>query len=320
MNRIKLIISIVIVLFLSSCVSMKQYNEASAKLENQKAENERLNKELMDLSTKNTELGAESEQLRNRNNILSKENDELKYEKSKFNNQLSHFQKEKEELAAQLNAIQSGSSTEIRKLLEELDATRGSLNAREDKLLAAEKELSAKQSRLIELENILARKDQAVKELKSKVTQALVGFNNNGLTVFEKNGKVYVSLEEQLLFKTGQWIVDPNGKKAIEKLANVLAQNNDINVMVEGHTDNVPMNGTGTIKDNWDLSVMRATAVAKILTSNSGVNPKQIIAAGRSKYMPVDDQNTAEARQKNRRTDIILTPKLDELLKIIEAN
>ena len=320
MNRIKLIISIVIVLTLSSCVSMKQYNEASAKLENQKAENERLNKELMDLSTKNTELGAESEQLRNRNNVLSKENDELKYEKSKLNNQLSHLQKEKEELAAQLNAIQSGSSTEIRKLLEELDATRGSLNAREDKLLAAEKELSAKQARLIELENILAKKDQAVKELKSKVTQALVGFNNNGLTVFEKNGKVYVSLEEQLLFKTGQWIVDPNGKKAIEELANVLAQNNDINVMVEGHTDNVPMNGTGAIKDNWDLSVMRATAVAKILTSNTGVNPKQIIAAGRSKYMPVDDQNTAEARQKNRRTDIILTPKLDELLKIIESN
>ncbi len=320
MNRIKLIISIVIVMFLSSCVSMKQYNEASAKLESQKVENERLNKELMDLSTKNTELGAETEQLRNRNNLLSKENDELKYEKSKFNNQLSHLQKEKEELAAQLNAIQAGSSTEIRKLLEELDATRGSLNTREDKLLAAEKELSAKQARLLELENILAQKDQAVKELKSKVTQALVGFNNNGLTVFEKNGKVYVSLEEQLLFKTGQWVVDPNGKKAIEELANVLAQNNDINVMVEGHTDNVPMNGTGTIKDNWDLSVMRATAVAKILTANTGVNPKQIIAAGRSKYMPVDEQNTAEARQKNRRTDIILTPKLDELLKIIESN
>ena len=255
-----------------------------------------------------------------KNNALTKENGSLADEQAYLKNLIASLEDEKKELASQLNTIQSGSSSEIKNLLEELQATRGNLNEREDKLLAAEKALSDKQAKLLELEKILAQKDKAVKELKAKVVGALTGFNNNGLTVYEKNGKVYVSLEEQLLFKTGQWAVDPKGQKALGELAKILAQNNDIQVLVEGHTDNVPMSGSGSVKDNWDLSVMRATAVAKILTSNPKVNPKQITAAGRSEYLPVDTQNTPEARQKNRRTEIILSPKLDELLRIIESN
>jgi chemotaxis protein MotB len=138
--------------------------------------------------------------------------------------------------------------------------------------------------------------------------------------VHEKNGKVYVSLEEKLLFETGQWQVDPRGQEAIRQLSNVLAENTDINIMVEGHTDNVPMRGSGAVKDNWDLSVMRATAVTKILTQNEAIDPARIIAAGRSKYIPLEENETAEGRQMNRRTEIILTPKIDELLKIIEMN
>jgi len=187
-------------------------------------------------------------------------------------------------------------------------------------LRAAEKELEERNAKLIELQNILAQKEQAVKDLKKKVMDALVGFNNNGLTVHEKNGKVYVSLEEKLLFKTGQWNVNPQGQQAIQQLAQVLAKNPDINIMVEGHTDNVPMHGSGEVKDNWDLSVMRATAVVKILTQNKQIDPKRIIAAGRSEYLPLAPNNTAEGRQMNRRTEIILTPNLDQLLKIIEVN
>jgi chemotaxis protein MotB len=180
--------------------------------------------------------------------------------------------------------------------------------------------LAQRTQRLQELEEILKQKDEAVKQLKEKVMNALLGFNNKGLTIQEKNGKVYVSLDEQLLFKTGQWVVDPKGQQALTNLADVLAQNPDINVMVEGHTDNVPMKGSGEVKDNWDLSVVRATAVTKILLKNKDVDPKRITSAGRGEFFPIDDANTPEARQKNRRTEIILTPKLDELFKILENN
>jgi chemotaxis protein MotB len=130
---------------------------------------------------------------------------------------------------------------------------------------------------------------------------------------------VYVSLEERLLFQTGSTVVDQKGEEALKQLSKVLEKNPDINVLVEGHTDDVPITG-GPIKDNWDLSVMRATAVVRILSSNKKVKPSQLTAAGRSEYFPIDKSNTADARKKNRRTEIILTPKLDELLKALESN
>ena len=274
----------------------------------------------MDLSTKVTELEGEVSRLTLANAKLSKQNDEMAYRFETDSRKDKNLEDERKELLVQLETFKSGSSEEIKKLLEELESTRGDLNTREDKLRAAEKELQTRNARLIELEKILDQKDKAVKELKAKVANALVGFNNNGLSVYEKNGKVYVSLEERLLFKTGKWDVDPNGKNALKKLSVVLAQNPDINVMVEGHTDDVPMQGSGAIKDNWDLSVVRATAVTKILTLNKQVDPKRIVAAGRSEYLPIDSEKTSDARQKNRRTEIILTPKLDELLRLIESN
>ncbi len=228
--------------------------------------------------------------------------------------------KEIADLQHQMGILNSGSSAEIEKLLSDLQTAQNNLNVREDKLREAEKELKNNNARLIELQNVLAQKDQAVKDLKNKVMNALTGFNNNGLTVHEKNGKVYVSLDEKLLFKTGKWNVDPNGQKALKELGFVLAQNPDISVMVEGHTDDVPMRGLGDVKDNWDLSVMRATAVTKILTENPQIDPVRIIAAGRSEYLPLSPDKTSESRQMNRRTEIILTPKIDELLRLIEVN
>ncbi len=320
MKQLKLPITIIIVLILTSCVSTKHFNELSGKLTNCEEENGRLNKQNMELSTKVTELEGKVSKLKSEKDKLLKEIDDLSYSIESSSRKLKNIEDEKEGLLWQLDRIKSGSSEEIKKLLEELEAARGDLNTREDKLREAEKELQARNTRLIEMEKALARKNQAVKELKAKVADALVGFNNNGLSVYEKDGKVYVSLEERLLFKTGKWHVDPNGQKALKKLSAVLAQNPDINVMVEGHTDNIPMQGSGEVKDNWDLSVMRATAVTKILTQNKQLAPKRIIAAGRSKYIPVDSNETAEGRQKNRRTEIILTPKLDELMKLIESD
>ena len=313
----QLIIISILMLFLSSCVSMKKFNEKMGSIEK---ENEMLRKEKMDLNTANTELSGKNSQLESKLKELEKQRDDAAYELTVQKENAAGLQREINALRKQMDALNSGSSEEIEKLLTELNGVRDDLNTREDKLRAAEKELEERNARLIELQNVLAKKDEAVQALKKKVMDALTGFHNNGLTVHEKNGKVYVSLDEKLLFKTGKWDVDPNGQRALRELANVLAENPDINIMVEGHTDNVPMHGSGEVKDNWDLSVMRATAVTKILTENKQIDPVRIIAAGRSEYLPLSPDNTVEGRQMNRRTEIILTPKLDELLKMMESD
>ena len=272
------------------------------------------------MNTRSNELSAAEARLRSLNEELNQKVGALTYEQEMLTRARQGLERDKANLEAQLAAVRKGTSSEIESLLAELQRARGDLNQREDKLLEAEKILQERNTRLIELQDALRQKDEAVNRLRQTVTQALTGFTNNGLTVFEKNGKVYVSLEEQLLFKSGQWEVDPRGQQALRDLAAVLAQNPDINVMVEGHTDDVPMRGANQVKDNWDLSVMRATAVTKVLLQNRQISSDRIIAAGRSEYLPLDPEKTADARRKNRRTEIILTPKLDELLRMIESN
>ncbi|HKI90639.1 MAG TPA: hypothetical protein VKA38_16550, partial [Draconibacterium sp.] len=220
-----------LIVLLSSCVSMKQFKDIQDKLN---AENEQLTQRKMELEAANTELKSRVEQLNAQNKELRSQLEDALYSMNTQKQNNSALQKEMDAIQRQLEAANSGSSAEIERLLTELKNTQGDLNAREDKLRAAEKELEERNAKLIELQNILAQKDQAVKDLKKKVMDALVGFNNKGLTVHEKNGKVYISLEEKLLFKTGQWNVDPKGQEAIRQLSNVLAQNPDINIMVEG--------------------------------------------------------------------------------------
>ena len=320
MNTIQKILLLSLLIVSSSCVSTRQFKEVQGRLKNYASENEQLKRTKMEMEAANIELASKNEQLTAQNKELSSQLEESLYGLNIEKQNVSALEKERADLQRQMEIMNSGSSSEIEKLLDELQIARNDLNNREDKLRGAEQELDDRNAKLIELQNILAQKDQAVKDLKNKVMEALVGFNNNGLTIHEKNGKVYVSLDEKLLFKTGKWDVDPNGQKAIRELSNVLAQNSDINIMVEGHTDDVPMHGSGDIKDNWDLSVMRSTAVTKILTQNKQIDPKRIISAGRSEYLPLSPDKIAVARQMNRRTEIILTPKLDELLKLIELN
>ena len=307
-------------IFMSSCVSTKQFNEVQDKVKSLTAENEQLTQAKINLEAANAELRSRNEQLSDINEDLESRLEEALYNLNVQKQKVESLRKEQASLSRQLDALKSGSSSEIEMLLEELQATRQNLNEREDKLREAEQVLEERNETLIELQEILAQQQEAVRELKDKVTNALLGFANDGLTVHEKNGKVYVSLEEKLLFETGQWKVDPRGQEAIRDLSQVLADNPDINIMVEGHTDDVPMHGSGAVKDNWDLSVMRATAVTKILTQNENIDPSRIIAAGRSKYVPLTSNETAEGRQMNRRTEIILTPDIDELLEIIEMN
>jgi chemotaxis protein MotB len=225
-----------------------------------------------------------------------------------------------------------GNVKETQKLLTELQTAQANLQKKEDLLHQLEQNLDTKKAsldeltfeldkrnaRLAELEKILDAQKKIVQDLKSKVSEALLGFENNGLTVTMKNGKVYVSLDEKLLFRSASWDIDVNGKNALKKLAGVLEKNPGIQVMIEGHTDNVPYNpGKSQLKDNWDLSVKRATTVIRVLLEGSGIDPKRLTASGRSQYLPVDERNTADARQRNRRTEIILTPDLTELYNLI---
>ena len=252
-------------------------------------------------------------------------------EKIDFENKSKDLAAEVASLKTQIENLKSDTAATGRRLsiLERnLDKTKGDYdellksfndqNASKNALLAEkEASLAEKEARLNELQAILAQKDAEVKALKNKVANALKGFEDKGLTIYEKNGKVYVSLDEKLLFASGSWEIDGKGKEALTELGKVLANDANINVVIEGHTDNVPYRGSSNVKDNWDLSVMRATAVVKELLRNDGIDPQRITASGRSEYLPIDPDDSKEARARNRRTEIILTPKLDELFQII---
>jgi chemotaxis protein MotB len=327
-------ITIMCATVLFSCVPQRKLEEEQAKRQNCEKELTALKSSGADCETRSTELKAKLTEIDKQINGLQRDtaiigsnyrNLTVKYDKL---NQIN------DQLQDKLTKMLEGNVADTKKLSGELQMTQDQLLKKQDELRALEKqlneqkanldqltaELKKREARVKELEDVLAQKDKAVNDLKKKVSDALVGFENKGLTVTQKNGKVYVSMEENLLFATGSTKVEPKGVEAIKKLAKVLESNSDINIMVEGHTDDVPMKGTGDIKDNWDLSVMRATSVVKIITSSSSVDPKRISAAGRGEYFPLDPSKTTDARKKNRRTEIILSPKLDELLKVLESN
>lgn len=178
-------------------------------------------------------------------------------------------------------------------------------------------ELSKREARVNELENAIRAKDSAVNALKNSLVNALKGYTSNGLSIAVKNGKVYVSMEEKLLFQSGSISIDANGKKALLDLAAALKSNKDIQLEIEGHTDNKPMSSSGAIKDNWDLSVLRATTITKILTDEGGIASSRVLPCGRGETLPVSDNNTVEGRAKNRRTEIIISPNLDKILEML---
>jgi len=317
MNKLSFIF---IVLLITSCVSSKKYNQLSGNYKECEQKAQSLAEQNQILKVQNTELQSKNQTLQKEVNSLKTSLDEVtrNLESSASGNQKLVLINT--ELENQLKSLKTGSSAEIASLMEKLQQAQTDLLKREEILSSAQTELEHRSQRLHELELALQQKDEAVKQLKQKVMEALLGFNNKGLSIQEKNGKVYVSLDEQLLFKTGQWEVDPKGQQALSNLAEVLGQNPDINVLIEGHTDNVPLRGTGILKDNWDLSVMRATAVTRILLKNKAIEPKRITSAGRAEFFPLDENKTPDALQKNRRTEIILTPRLDEIFRILENN
>lgn len=319
---------------LNGCVPITKFRDTKKQAQSLEEERNRLKADLEKYQVDNRELTSNL-------TVCEEDRKKLIADSLRRYEAMRQVEKDLRRLQSQYNDLQNdrdnlvkGSARENSKLINQLQTTQRDLQKREDQLKLAERSLEEKKrnletmqfeldkqnQKLKELQSILNRKDSAVAALKNKVSSALLGFENNGLTVNVKNGKVYVSLDEKLLFKSGSFVVEPNGVSALKKLSKVLEQNADINVLIEGHTDDVPYRADASVKDNWDLSAKRATAVVRILLESSKIDPVRLTAAGRSEYLPVDKAKTAGARQKNRRTEIILTPKLDELLKILESN
>ena len=300
-KRISLLV-IVLGLF-SSCVSKKIYTDLEDKYANLKKENRSLNDEVEKLSSDKTAL---------KNNLdrLTSEYDKAVEELNQLKSQLTATQTNLENLKASYDALEKNSSEEIaknskknRELLAQLEAKEQALaneNARLEKL---KKELENRSKRVAELENVIATKDANMKALKDAISKALTNFEGKGLTVEQRDGKVYVSMENKLLFQSGSWSVGSEGRKAVQQLANVLAENPDIAILIEGHTDNVPYKGNAQLSGNWDLSTKRATAIVNILRENTSINPENLTAAGRGEYAPVASNDTSEGKAKNRRIE-----------------
>lgn len=181
-------------------------------------------------------------------------------------------------------------------------------------------ELQSRSERVEHLEEMIQNQKQALNQLKERLSDALLNFEGKGLTVEQRNGKVYVSMENKLLFKSGRWDIEPEGKKALQELAVVLEENPDISILIEGHTDNIPFSAKGQLESNWDLSTKRATAVVNILLQNNQILPENLTAAGRSEFVPIAPNSTAEGRASNRRIEVVLSPSFDEITSLLETN
>lgn len=310
---------IVCTLVVSSCVSQNRFKRI-----NERVIVAEKDKELAE--EKFNSLSSEREKLINQNNSLLIENEKLRkdstergdYQRKMIRN-YSILNESYEKLLKNQDRIQSFSNEELSKREKELLVAEKKASDHERKVNDLSVELKVREEKVKSLEQILSSKELAVNQLKQSVSNALINFKEKDLTVTQKNGKVYVSLSEQLLFKSGSTVLDNKGIEPLKKLANSIKSQPDITITVEGHTDDVKISksASGLVKDNWDLSVLRATAITKILV-DSGVNPSNVIPSGRAEYFPLENNLSPDSRQKNRRTDIILTPKLDELFKILE--
>jgi chemotaxis protein MotB len=297
-------------------VSKKKYDDMLAQkvrmeadLADRDAQLEKATSELTDASAKLSQLKEDTTSLGSDKRSAQKRLAELEKE----HEQLSSYYKSLLTSSGKLNRDMASQQEQLLAIQNNLEQTR-KLN---DSLSVS---LAEREKKVKELEQVLANKDKAVQELRAKISNALLNFKENDISVKVKNGKVYVSLAEQLLFKSGSIDVDAKGVSALQQLARAIKDQRDINIMVEGHTDNVPISKKSQyMSDNWDLSVMRATSITKILTK-AGVTPRQITASGRGEYSPLTGNDTDANKQKNRRTEIIITPNLDELFKILEAN
>ncbi len=302
-------------LLLSSCVSTKVLKDLQSQYDSLESRNQRLQSDLRDTRNK-----AEKDlaSLQDEYNRLKAERDQLQAALKTSETNLASLTSSYDALAANSSSAIAENSKRNRELLAELEEKGKALRAEQQRLEKLQKDLAARSSRIDELESLIAAKDAKMNALKTAVSNALTNFEGKGLTVEQRDGKVYVSMENKLLFSSGSWAVNSEGRKAVQQLGQVLAQNPDIAVLIEGHTDNVPYGGTGQLTDNWDLSTKRATSIVQILRENSAIDPSNLTAAGRGEFAPIASNQSAEGKAKNRRIEVILTPKLDEINELLK--
>lgn len=304
----------IVLLLMSGCVAKKKYDdmtqkklglevdkaEAEEELKAAQAENERLTNLLDECEAAKNSLQDDTAQMATLYDELMQDYRDLS----------DVSEEDAEKLSKQI--------ARVNQLMDEVEKKNQQLQVEKKQADRLKQDLKEREKRVQELESAMARKDSAVKAMRDKVSKALLGFKEGELTVKMKNGRVYVSLSEELLFQSGSYRVDKKGVDAIKKLSKVLKEQSEFEVMVEGHTDDVPLRSTATLRDNWDLSVLRATSIARIMQDN-GVNPQKLIPAGRGEYHPKVDKKTTEARRQNRRTEIIITPNLEKLFQLLEV-
>ena len=289
---------IVILLSLNSCVSNRVFNDLESRYAQLK---DNFNRQTKSIENLNTEIKDLTKKFITLEETLEKTEDSLNQKQQKL-----------EQLESSLDLLKQNSETELKKRIAENEELM-------EKIAERENELADRMARVDELEGLITRQQEAMRNLKEKLSDALLNFEDKGLTVEARDGKVYVSMENKLLFRSGSWTVGAEGRLAIEELGNVLADNPDIAILIEGHTDNVPYSGKGPLKGNWDLSTKRATAIVIQLLENPDILPQNLTAAGRGEYLPIAPNSTRQGRAANRRIEVVLSPKLDEIKQIINT-
>ena len=319
-NLFSLLPFFIVLLLLSACVPAKKYkdllerekvcSEELAKFKKSSGEYEALSK---DLQTKFANASRDLSKLIQDTTALGSNYRLLLRDYNIIDGEYKSLQKS-------FDKLKNLSAKETAELQNQLEAKNNELQIKEDALLKLDQELKEKQRLLIErekrvneLEEAIRKKEAAVQLLKAKVANALRGFENQGLSVVQKNGKIYVSLEAKLLFKSGSTFVEEEGVRALVELGKALESEKDLEIIVEGHTDTDKLNSSTSPKNNWELSVLRATSVVQILLNNSSMTPSQIMAGGRGEFLPVDESD----KSKNRRIEVIISPNLNELFEII---
>lgn len=289
---------IIITLCITSCVSNRVFNDLESRYAQLK---DNFNRQTKSIENLNVEIKDLTKKFITLEETLEKTEDSLNQKQQKL-----------EQLESSLDLLKQNSETELKKRIAENEELM-------EKIAERENELADRMARVDELEGLITRQQEAMRNLKEKLSDALLNFEDKGLTVEARDGKVYVSMENKLLFRSGSWTVGAEGRLAIEELGNVLADNPDIAILIEGHTDNVPYSGKGPLKGNWDLSTKRATAIVNQLLENPDILPQNLTAAGRGEYLPIAPNSSRQGRAANRRIEVVLSPKLDEIKQIINT-
>jgi len=308
------------VLALTSCVPTKKYKDLLAKEQACSEELAKFKSSALTNEAKAKDIESNYLLLKSEYNQLQSDTATVGQKARVLQAKYDRLKAVNDDLEENYQRLRQAGASETAKLSSELATKKLELQRREDELSALERDLTEKQAlledrqrRVLELEEMFSRQEKATAELKAKVANALKGFESKGLTVVEKNGKIYVSLEAKLLFASGSTTVNPEGQTALVELAKVLETEKELEIIVEGHTDTDALKSASHPKNNWELSVLRSTSVIQIMLAKSNMDPKQLMAAGRSEFIPVDPNDKA----KNRRIEIIISPNLNELYELI---